>query len=222
MKNRYTRNIGALTADEQQTLFEKTVLVVGLGGLGGYDVEYLARLGIGEIRICDYDVFDESNLNRQLVSNEALVGKSKVEATAEHIKAINSDVKVVEYAEKFTEKSASDMLYGVDIVLDALDSVSSRFALEAATSKAGIPLVYAALSGYEGQITTIMPEKPLLKSLYKGVVKNEAPSVMPFTPAAISAYQVSEAIKVLLGRGELFGWLLLVDLDSNVTEKIHL
>lgn len=211
MIDRYSRNIGAISEEEQELLFTKTVLVVGLGGLGGYTSEYLARVGVGSLRLCDCDAFDESNLNRQINATEASIGKRKVEAAIERVKSINGGIDVKGFDMRFTAETAGEMLEGADLVIDALDNVSSRFVLEEEASKAGVPLIFGAISGWDGQVSTILPGRPILKKIYKSTDKNVFP-VLPFTPAAVSAYQVSEAVKVLLGRGELAGKLLVVDL----------
>lgn len=217
MKTRYLRNIGAITNEEQARLTVKKALVVGLGGLGGYAVMFLARLGVGELRICDYDVFDESNLNRQLFSSESHLGINKAEVLVSQMQYINSSIKVVSYPCKFSEVTAGEMISGCDVVIDALDNVESRLILEDACSKYRVPLVFGAVSGWEGQVATIMPGRPKLNHLYKGVTENK-PSVLPFSAACVSCYQTAEALKILLGKGDLADKLLLIDLKNNETK----
>lgn len=212
MIGRYARNIGAITEQEQKTLLSKTVLIVGVGGLGGYSAEYLGRMGIKELRLCDCDAFDESNLNRQINSSERNLGRRKVVVAKERIESINSDVKVVIFDERFDGKSAAKMLDGVDLVIDALDNITSRLVLEEEVARAGVPLVFGAISGWDGQISTIIPGKPILKKLFKDFEQQVLP-VLPFTAACVSAYQAAEAVKVMLGRGELIGKLMLIDLE---------
>lgn len=214
MNERYLRNIGAISADDQDKLSKKAVLVVGCGGLGGYIIMNLARMGVGELRICDSDVFDETNLNRQLFSSEQNLGKSKAEETARAVNAVNSSVKVKHYSVRFDENTASEMLDGVDAVVDALDNVPSRLLIEKLCSERGIPMIFGAVSGWVGQVSTIMPGKSKLAAFYR-YHKEVKPSVLPFAAAAIASYQSSETVKVLLDRPSLCNKLLLVDVEDN-------
>ncbi len=213
MKQRYFKNIGAITEEDQRLLLTKKVLIVGLGGLGGYTAEYLARLGVGELRLCDCDSFVASNLNRQINSSESNLGRRKAEVAAERIRDINGEVKVVVYDEKFSKSTAARMLDGVDAAVDALDNIKTRFVLEAESSMAGVPMIFGGISGWDGQVSTIMPNRPLLGKIYKNIDYTPSP-VLPFTPAAVAACQVAETVKLLLGRPELCGKLLMLDLDS--------
>ena len=142
MDARYMRNIPALTEKECLLLKEKRILVVGCGGLGGHIIDMLARIGIGCLRVVDGDVFDATNLNRQLLSQVSLLGTSKAKAAAEHITRINPDIVVEVFDEFMTEANVQTLISGCDIVMDALDNVAGRRILAAACETANIPYVY--------------------------------------------------------------------------------
>ena len=139
MDPRYARNIPALTEEECRALWEKRILVVGCGGLGGHIIDQLARIGVGFLRVVDGDVFEPSNLNRQLLSRIPLLGTSKAKAAADHVARVNPDMQV-EFVDTFmTRQKVRALIEGCDIVLDALDNLPSRRLLAAACSEAGIP-----------------------------------------------------------------------------------
>jgi len=214
MDKRYIRNIGAVSEEEQESLHNKCALVVGLGGLGGYVVEFLARMGVGEIRLCDKDSFEESNLNRQINARISTLGRRKAQVAAERVGDVNPDVRTVVFDEAFTAKNAAKMLAGADVVIDALDNIPSRLLLEKTASEANVPLVFGSVSHWCGQTTTIYPGAFKLKKLFKGVDQTPPP-VLPFSVAAVAVFQSAEAVKVLLGKPELKDKMLLIHLDTH-------
>ena len=123
---RYSRNKQLVSAEEQEMLATKHVLVVGCGGIGGYVIEALARLGVGYLTVVDGDRFDETNLNRQLLSSDETLGKSKAQAVMERLAFVNPLVQVTPVFERFTTENASWLLEGIDAVADALDNAESR------------------------------------------------------------------------------------------------
>lgn len=197
---RYRRNIPALSEAECAALRGKTVAVIGCGGLGGYLIEYLARIGVGKIRCVDGDVFEESNLNRQLLSSISLLGTSKARAAAERVSAINPDVQVVAYPIFLDETNSRQLIAGCDAVLDALDSIPARKILAKACASEQIPLIYGAIQGWVAQAAVCMPGSNLMDRLYpeNAVIKDK--SVLSFTPALCASMQVSLATKLLTGR----------------------
>ena len=190
-------------------LAEAKVVVVGCGGLGGNIIEHLSRIGVGNITVVDGDVFDETNLNRQLLCTTENIGESKAFAAAERIRAIDPSIKVKAVSELLTSENARGILADADMVIDALDNIESRFVLEDAAAEAGIPLVHGAAGGWNYQAMIVMPGAGLLHSLYEGAPDPEDRSVLAFAPAACAALQVSLAVSVLCGRGsELEGRLI--------------
>ena len=124
---KYIRNMNALTKQECLSLHDKRVCVVGCGGLGGYVISALARIGIGNLTIVDCDAFEESNLNRQIFSRERNLGKPKVQVVADAVSEINSEIKVNALQVKLEEANASEIISGADVVVDCLDNFEARF-----------------------------------------------------------------------------------------------
>lgn len=147
LDERYIRNLNALSEDECHMLRKKHVCVAGCGGLGGYVISALARLGVGQIDIVDSDCFEESNLNRQLFSKEINLGKAKVEVIAEEIGKINSDIKINALYTKLDESNAAEIIKDADCVIDCLDNFKARFWLGHGANKFRIPIIYGAIAG---------------------------------------------------------------------------
>jgi molybdopterin-synthase adenylyltransferase len=212
---RYIRNEQMLSREENLRLRDFRVVVAGCGGLGGYIIEMLARLGIGHITAIDGDVFETSNLNRQLLSHPGNLGLSKADQARERVKKINPDVHITAKHETITKNNALSLLRGHDVIADALDNINSRRIIGQAARKLGIPLVHGAIAGWYAQISTIYPGDPTLDSIYpEGFEKGaETESGNPsFTPALAASLQVSEILKVLLQKdGVLRNKLLVID-----------
>jgi molybdopterin/thiamine biosynthesis adenylyltransferase len=223
-ENRYIRNGLTINEIEQKILHQSSVCVLGCGGLGGYSIEMLARVGIGHLKVVDNDLFDVTNLNRQLLSSNNNLGKSKVLVAKERIHCINDEVDVIAIEAYIDDINCVDIIKGCDVVIDALDSISTRKIVAAACRSLGIPFVYGAISGWYGQVSTIMPNEHTLDTLYpkETEVGDEIMMGNPsFTPAVVAGVQVSEAIKILLSKGELLsGGFMHIDLLTNEMEKI--
>jgi molybdopterin/thiamine biosynthesis adenylyltransferase len=222
--HRYLRNRDIVSIEEQLQLARSCVAVIGAGGLGGHVILLLARMGIGQLRVVDYDGFDETNLNRQALSTLHSLGHSKSQTAVEAIGAINPGVEVAPYQTRLSGANVSQILDGADVAVDALDNIPDRLLLENAAKGVGIPLVHGALAGFEGQVMTIFPEDPGLKHLYgdggNQIDKSKSPeSVMgvpTLTPALISTLQAMEVLKIILGRGRIFrNTLLYVDMETG-------
>ena len=220
MNPRYERNIPALSEDECNTLLGKRVLVVGCGGLGGHLIDMLARIGVGTLRVVDGDVFEPSNLNRQLLSEVPLLGVSKAKAAAAKISRINPEISVEMVDSFLTEKNVKRMLQFCDVVLDGLDNIESRRTLAKECERAGIPYIYGAVNGWVAQAAISMPGDHLVEKLYPegSVLKNK--SVLSFTPALCASMQVSLCVKLLTGRQVETGKLYYYDLLNQEYEAI--
>ena len=212
MDARYARNIPALTEAEWAALREKRVLVVGCGGLGGHIIDMLARVGVGFLRVVDGDVFEASNLNRQLLSEEPLLGTSKALSAADRIRRVNSDVTVEAVDAFLTEENAWELIAGCDIVMDALDNIPSRRLLASACEKAGIPYVYGAIQGWVAQAGISMPGDGLIDKLFPEEVVIRDKSVLSFTPGLCASAQTVLCIKLLTGRPVETGTVYYYDL----------
>jgi molybdopterin/thiamine biosynthesis adenylyltransferase len=226
---RYLRNLGTLGLEGQAALLRATAAVVGLGGLGGYVVESLARVGVGRLILIDGDVFEEHNFNRQLLSAEERLGADKVQAALQRVAAINGAVEVVGHAVMLTRENLSRLLEGADVVVDALDRLPIRLTLQEGAQTMGIPMVHGSIAGFLGQVMTIFPGDPGLRGLYgagtdlpeQGL---EAQLGTPAaTPMAVAAWEAQEVVKILTGQGELLRHRLLVmDMGSGAVEILQL
>jgi len=220
MDGRYARNIPALTKSECEALRQKRILVVGCGGLGGHILDQLARIGVGFLRVVDGDVFEASNLNRQLLSSVPLLGSSKARAAADHIARVNPDITVDAVETFLTNNNVSELLDGCDIVMDALDNIPSRRILSAACEKANIPYIYGAIQGWVAQAAISLPGDRLIDTLYPEEIEIRDKSVLSFTPALCASMQVALGIKLLLGRNVETGTVYYFDLLNQEFETI--
>ena len=145
MERRFIRNIPTITEAQQSLLRTKCAAIIGCGGLGGYAAEMLARSGVGALTVCDGDMFEESNLNRQNLALPGNLGQNKALAAAERIRAIDEGIALRAFPEHFTAENAGEILAGVDIVIDALDSVPSRILLEDECAGRKLPTIILPL-----------------------------------------------------------------------------
>lgn len=209
---RYSRNIPALSQADCAALQGKTVAVIGCGGLGGYLIEYLTRIGVGSIRCVDGDVFEESNLNRQLLSSPSILGKSKATAAVERIREINPHVQAQAFPVFLDKENARELIAGCDAVLDALDNIDVRMVLAKACADEKIPYIYGAIAGWVAQAAICMPREDLIDKLYPEDTVIKDKSVLSFTPAMCAAMQTSLCIKLLTGKPVETGVLHYADL----------
>ncbi len=216
---RYTRNRTTISTAGQRRLFASRAVVVGCGGLGGYLVEELARLGVGTLDLVDPDVFEEHNLNRQILSTPALLGVPKVEAAARRVAEVNPAVTARPHRLAFAPENGAALLSGADAVADGLDNLFTRQALAASCRALGIPLVHGAIGGWYGQVATQLPGHDL--GILLGGADGDGKGVErglgnpAFTPAVVASLQVAELVKVLLGEGSpLSGRALMLDLSE--------
>ena len=220
MEARYARNLPALTEEECAILRSKRVLVVGCGGLGGHIIDQLARIGIGGIRAVDGDVFEETNLNRQLLSEVPLLGTGKAKAAADRVHRVNPDVTTESVGVFLTEENAAELLSGCDAVLDALDNIESRKILAAACAEKNLPYIYGAISGWVAQAALSMPGDMLIEALYPEGTELSDKSVLSFTPALCASLQTSLCVKYLVGRPVEAGTVYYFDLLNLEYETI--
>ncbi|AZV56955.1 HesA/MoeB/ThiF family protein [Clostridium sp. AWRP] len=225
---RYVRNMKTLSKEENNNLKKFKVCVVGCGGIGGYVIEMLGRIGIGSITAVDGDVFEESNLNRQILSSTDTIGFSKAQEAKARMEKVNPLIEIKALEKMLTEDTACSILSNHDVVVDALDSIPARLLLQRSCKKLNIPMVYGAIAGWYAQVTTIFPGDDTLNKIYnvdkrtaKGIEKEMGnPS---FTPALAASIQVSEVIKILLGRGELLRKkMVFIDLLSTEYDIVPL
>ena len=204
--DRYVRNMKTFSLKEQIALLKSRVCVVGLGGLGGVLVEILARIGIGDINLIDGDMFEDSNLNRQFLSNHPLLKTAKTKAAEKRVNEINQSIAVQGHFEYLNEKNADRLVKNSHVVVDCLDNIRSRFLLEKTSKKAGLALVSAAVAGVSGHITSIFPEDKGLSLIY-GEAKNLTQKgvevslgCLPQAVTLIAAVEASEVVKLFWKR----------------------
>ena len=220
MEERYIRNLGALSEEECAQLRKKTVLVAGCGGLGGYLIEMLLRLGVGEIRAADGDRFEASNLNRQLLSVPGLLGKPKAEAAAERAETVNPDVRFLAVPEFVTETNVMELVRGCDAVLDALDNIASRNMLAKACAEAQVPLIHGAICGWTAQAAVVMPGDTLMEQIYPEGAALTSKASLSFTPPFCAALQTALCVRLLTGREMETGKLYVADLLDMELQRL--
>ncbi len=228
-RERYSRHLllPEVGVEGQQKLLDAKVLLLGAGGLGSPTALYLAAAGIGTLGIVDNDEVDLSNLQRQVIHTSERIGMPKVDSAAETINALNPDVKVVKHALRLGPENIMDVLPGYDIIVDGLDNFPTRYLLNDATVRLKIPVVSAAILGFEGQLSVFKPyDGPCYRCLFPVPPPAElAPScgangVLGVLPGTMGLLQATEVIKLILGEGDpLIGRLLMYDaLSAKVTE----
>jgi molybdopterin/thiamine biosynthesis adenylyltransferase len=216
------KNLHALSVAEQARLLDSTVLLAGAGGLGGYVLELLARFGVGRILVADGDGFEDSNLNRQLLSTAENLGQNKARAGVERTRMIAPLIRV-EALEFFLDQSnLPAVLGGVDIVVDALGGIAPRLALHEAAGRAGKPVVAAAVAGWTALVGSERPGQVGISSLWTNPADKDAEHVLgSLAPAACLAATL-QAVEVAryLTRGELrlAGRMLHADLSGFLFE----
>jgi len=228
-RDRYSRHIllPEVGIEGQQKLLDAKVLLLGAGGLGSPTALYLAAAGVGTIGIVDDDVVDLSNLQRQVIHNTERVGISKVESAAITINALNPDVNVVQHKLRLDASNIMSILPDYDIVVDGLDNFPTRYLLNDASVRLRIPVVSAAILGFDGQLTVFKPyEGPCYRCLFPEPPPAElAPScgangVLGVLPGTMGLLQATEVIKLILDVGNpLIGRLAMYDaLSATLTE----
>src|SRR5881227_1666577 len=228
-RERYSRHLllPEVGAEGQQKLLDAKVLLLGAGGLGSPAALYLAAAGVGTLGIVDNDEVDLSNLQRQVIHSSERIGVPKVDSAEQTITALNPDVKVEKYALRLGPENIMDVLPGYDIVVDGLDNFPTRYLLNDASVRLQIPVVSAAILGFEGQLSVFKPhDGPCYRCLFPVPPPAElAPScgangVLGVLPGTMGLLQATEVVKLILGEGEpLIGRLLLYEaLGATFTE----
>jgi molybdopterin/thiamine biosynthesis adenylyltransferase/rhodanese-related sulfurtransferase len=228
-RNRYSRHtlLPEIGVEGQVKLLNSKVLLLGAGGLGAPTALYLAAAGVGTLGIVDDDVVDTTNLQRQVIHNTERVGQPKTASARATIEALNPDVKVIEHRTRLDASNVLEILEPYDIVVDGADNFPTRYLLNDASVRVGMPVVSASILGFDGQISTFVPhEGPCYRCLYPVPPPLElAPScgangVLGVMAGVMGMLQANEVVKLAAGIGEpLVGRLLLYDsLGTRFTE----
>jgi molybdopterin/thiamine biosynthesis adenylyltransferase/rhodanese-related sulfurtransferase len=220
-RNRYQRHLllPEVGLEGQAKLLESKVLMLGAGGLGSPSALYLAAAGVGTIGIVDMDEVDASNLQRQILHNIDRIGDRKVDSAKKTLTLLNPDVNVVTYDTRLSADNIMDIIAGYDVIVDGADNFPSRYLLNDASVKLGIPVVHGSIFRFEGMVSVFHPKQG---PTYRDMVPEPPPAelapscaeagVLGVLPGIVGSIQALEAIKVLLGLGEpLIGRILAVD-----------
>jgi molybdopterin/thiamine biosynthesis adenylyltransferase len=214
-EQRYARQLGVpgWGADGQRRLSESHVFIAGAGGLGSAASIYLAAAGVGKLTICDTDRVDLSNLNRQILYTSQDIGHEKAPTAAARLRALNPGIDIVPITREITPASACDLVRGANLILDCLDNLETRFALNRCCVATGIPMVYAAVSEFTGHLSFLHPPAtPCLECFVSRTPPPTEPAIPGCTAGSIGAIQAMEAVKFLTGIGEnLTGRLLVIE-----------
>ena len=218
---RYSRHLilPEVGMDGQQKLKAAKVLCVGTGGLGAPLALYLAAAGVGTLGLIDFDVVDESNLQRQIIHSQSTVGKLKVDSAEQMLKGLNKNVNIIKHNTMLTSANALEIFKDYDIIADGTDNFQTRYLVNDACVLTGKPNAYGSIFRFEGQASVFATEEgPCYRCLYPeppppGLVPSCAEGgVLGILPGLIGVIQATEVIKLILGIGDpLIGRLLLVD-----------
>jgi len=228
---RYSRQLmlEEIGFEGMEKLRSAKVCVVGAGGIGNPIITQLTAMGVGKLRIVDRDVIEVTNLHRQHLYTDDDIGKVKVEAAAERLRKLNPGVEIEPVPTSVTKFTAEGIVKGFDLVIDALDSVDARYALNDACIKHNIPLIYAGAIGVTGSVSTILPNKSAcLRCMFPELNEEEMPAcstegVHPSILYLVAGVQVSEAVKIIKGQEPtLVNKLLYIDLSELSFDRIQM
>ena len=218
-RERYLRHIilKGVGAEGQKKLLQSAVLIVGTGGLGSPAAMYLAAAGIGRIGIIDNDVVELVNLQRQIIHKTGDIGSPKVKSATRELKAINPDIKIDTYNKRFTEQNALELISKYDFVIDGTDNFPSRYLINDVCVKTNTAFSYGGVIKFKGQTMTVVPHKSAcFRCLFQSPPPEEAvprscqAGILGVIPGVIGCLQAAEAIKHLLGLGDLLTNQLLI------------
>lgn len=213
----FTSNLGVMTKQQQRDLHSKSVVIIGLGGLGGHVANNLARLGVGTMYLIDFDVFDETNINRQLFSNHENIGKYKVDVVKEKLLAIYPSCNIIVHNKKIETLELNDVLH-IDYIIDAVDSPLVKKFISSFSNKRNIPLLHGACAGWYGQLGWITPGCPLIHQLYEHEDNGLEKDLLnpTFTPSFIASMMAAEFVKYIQHPAKAtVDQLLLIDILNN-------
>ncbi len=213
----FQRNMGIMTKNDYVNITESSVAIIGLGGLGGNIANLLVRLGVRELTLVDFDLFDETNLNRQLFSNHETIGNSKIEVIKKQLVLINPDCAITIFKTRIEELDISS-LKDINYLIDAVDHPQTKIYISQLGNTLHIPVLHGACAGWYGQVGWILPGCTLIEEMYQhklpGLEENlHNPS---FTPSVIASVMASEFVKMIQHSDQTtINSLLLVDVYNH-------
>ena len=218
--HRYDRQIRLPEIGEigQKKLSRKSILIVGLGGLGSISAYYLAAAGVGHLRIVDRDRVAMDNLNRQIIHCTHDIERPKVDSAREKLKRLNPDCRIEPVFTDFSDINGSDLAAGTDLIVDATDNISARRILNRASISHRIPYIYGGINGFDGMVSTFVPgDTPCFECLFPQNMFSEGRvGVVGPTAALVASIQVLETIKIIIGTGRLLKNELLYIQGANM------
>ncbi|MFC7113845.1 molybdopterin-synthase adenylyltransferase MoeB [Natronoarchaeum sp. GCM10025703] len=231
--DRYSRHVimDDVGPDGQKRLLDASVLVIGAGGLGAPIIQYLAAAGVGRIGIADNDVVERSNLQRQVIHGDDDVGRPKVDSAAEFVAELNPDVDVDKHETRVTTENVNALIADYDLVIDGSDNFQTRYLVNDACTLAGVPFTHGAIFQFEGQITTFpaTEDSPCYRCVFPeappdGMVADCATAgVLGVLPGTVGCIQATEAVKMILGQGDLLdGRLLFYDAMAMEFDEVEI
>lgn len=223
--SRYERHIPLYSKEEFELIQNARIAVAGIGGLGSTVLQLLARIGVGTIHFWDDAILDAPDLNRQILYSTTHLGQPKTKAALQELKEINPDIKIVAHAKRLDINSD---ITDIDLVIDCLDTFTSRLILDNLFFAKGIPIIHGSVFEEMGQVTSLIPGKTKNYKTFFGIEDNpeeqKIKTVFPAIVTTVASIQVSEAIKFISKRYDqmLLNKLLMVDLKNNQFEILSL
>lgn len=219
---RYARQTMIFGEEGQEKLKNAKVFIAGAGGLGSPISIYLAVSGVGNITLADHDIVELSNLNRQILHGDSDIDRKKTESAEETLQNLNSDINVNILSETITDDNVIDLIGDSDLIIDAMDNFDTRHTLNKAAFKLNIPYFHGAVSGFDGQATTIIPGKTAcLNCIFPQSPPKAVFPIIGLTPGLIGVIQATEVVKYITGEGKLLeNEILLWDGLKSEVEKV--
>ncbi len=210
--------------DIQNRLSVSSVFIAGAGGLGCPVSMNLALAGVGNLRICDSDSVEITNLNRQFLHNEQALGIPKTESAKKSLSAINPHINIDTILCRITRENINGLIGDAQVIIDCLDNFEARYALNLAAIKKGIPMIHGAVWGMEGRITVFAPpETPCLECMFPGVPDSGETPVLGGVTSAVGSMQAIEAVRYLAGMDmALKGRMLIMDFAEMRFQELEI
>jgi adenylyltransferase/sulfurtransferase len=226
-ENRYSRQLllPEIGPAGQKRLGSAKAMVVGCGALGTYALSYLVRAGVGQVTVADRDIIDLSNLQRQSLFGERDIGRPKAKVAEERLREVNSDIDIHGVVSDVNYANIESLVKGATVVLDATDNMDTRFLVNDACVKHGIPWVYAGAVGVTGMVLPVVKKGPCLRCVFRSLPQpGQLPTcdtvgIVNTLPSAVASVEVTEAFKIMLGK-EPIKELMVLDLWQEELQRV--